>query len=362
MSDVAVTNLLHELVAVNGVSDTVFNLTGTAARLADTLTLNSGAEVVQMQVEGGNARYRDDGTAPTTAAGFLIPQYTILFVAASAFGNLRFVGSGTDTPTLRVTQKQYVTSSVRRSADLSVSMRSIKFIDLLDHILATLELGDFTTWIASATTGEKRNITHTVNRHLRRAWEARFWPDLTVLQERDVDATGDHPVIPFAQSGEVNIGLVQDVHTANPFLADSGAATIGFTLTNSGVSFPGGTDEDSLWIRHLLRVPEFTLTAWDSGTAYTAGQVAYLASTGECYECIVSNTNQTPTNTAYWTIQRIPHFLYDATHAAACGDLMASRKPEASEYWQGTSEKLLYRLIQQLPMQTQGSSAAVRVA
>lgn len=362
MSDANVLNLLHNLVAVSGVTDTVVSLTSSAVRLADSITLNAGCEIVLLQVEGGNARYRDDGSAPTTSSGFLVPHGSMVFANAGAFGNIRWIASGSDTPTLRVSQRQYVASSVRRAADLSVSMRSVKWRDIVSEILAEQDME--ITWLSDAgtTAGQKARLANSFNRNLRLIWEKRFWPALCVTEERDLDDTGAAPLIPYAATGEVNLGLVRAVHTADPRDPAVTSVPVPFTLGASGIQFTSTPDLDAYWVTHQLRVHRFTLAAWDSGTAYSAGAVVYYDTTGECYECIVANTNQAVTNTAYWTIQRAPHFLYDYAVAATLADLLGSRKPESAGYWKQRADNELFRLIQQLGMQSQGEVALLRTA
>lgn len=361
MSETAVTNLLHNLVSVSGVTDATVNLTGTATRLSDSITLDSGCEVVLLQVDGGNARYCDDGTTPTTSSGFLIPAGSMVFSAAGAFGNLRWIGSGSDTPTLRVSQRQYVASSVRRAADLSVSMRSVKWRDIVTEILAEQDL-ETTSWLADASAGQKARLANSFNRNLRVIWEKRFWSYLTVSEERDIDTSGDIPVVPYSATGEVNLGLIRGVFTTDPRDPAVTSVPVSFTLGATGILFPVTPTLDTYWVTHQLRVHRFTLAAWDSGTSYAAGSVVYNDTTGECYECIVANTNQATTNTAYWTVQRVPHFLYDYAVAATLADLLGSRKPESAAYWAKRADDELFRLIQQLGMQSQGEVALLRTA
>lgn len=94
------------------------------------------------------------------------------------------------------------------------------------------------------------------------------------------------------------IGLVGWRQNYDP----SGVQLSALTASSSGLYFNG--EHPLLNIENLLSLaPEFdkiTIPAWNSGTAYVAGNLVSLSGTN--YRAIAASTNQTPPNATYWEV------------------------------------------------------------
>lgn len=139
---------------------------------------------------------------------------------------------------------------------------------------------------------------------LRYAWNWAEWPELQRTRQR----TPSSGLVAWEESGQPDIGTVYGVTlddpntTKNPRPADwrydaNGQGIRIFNLTSGDV-----------YVRHSRKVPELTSTAWASDTTYAAGDVAYDATTGQCYESLQgTNLNNAVTDADWWRMIEIPH-------------------------------------------------------
>jgi len=67
--------------------------TGSTTGTAQGLTVPTGASIAYMTGEVQAVRYRDDGTAPTTSVGILIPVSQLPFIYTGPLTNFQFIGA-----------------------------------------------------------------------------------------------------------------------------------------------------------------------------------------------------------------------------------------------------------------------------
>ena len=71
------------------------------------------------------------------------------------------------------------------------------------------------------------------------------------------------------------------------------------------------SETGNVWVQFLLPQPRFTTDEYSAGAAYSAGDVVYYNTTGDCYVARQSTTGNLPSDSEYWRRYRIPSFLSD---------------------------------------------------
>lgn len=123
------------------------------------------------------------------------------------------------------------------------------------------------------------------------------------------------------QTGQTPIGEVLRVTRNDPRVNRRFPGLLAHVLSDKGI-VPGPGAPVRVFVEFRRRVPRFTMTAWNSGTAYAVGDLVYSATTGECYEAIQAGTNQVVTLAAYWRKQDMPYVLKDYVIRGAFGDAL----------------------------------------
>lgn len=197
-----------------------------------------------------------------------------------------------------------------------------------------------------------------IDQYARRAWRWTDWPELTtyveallrpawnvataytigqqVTYENAVwQATANHTgSTPFADAEDwiaiavndltlasvgVESGAVLDVWDSNPQTADD-AKQVGWIDRGTAIYIKKSAAK--VWLYISVPVSRFSAAPWAVGTAYNAGDVVYLESTGECYKATASTTGDNPaTATSIWTLQRLPLVLADYAAIRTAADL-----------------------------------------
>lgn len=99
--------------------------------------------------------------------------------------------------------------------------------------------------------------------------------------------------------------------TEDPRPYGSVAVAVDSTHDSTGI-WPTGNQLTTLFAEYLPRVPAFTSTAWNSGTAYVVDDVVYYTD-GNCYRAIQAGTNHTPSSSpTYWQVQPVLNVLQSA--------------------------------------------------
>jgi hypothetical protein len=99
--------------------------------------------------------------------------------------------------------------------------------------------------------------------------------------------------------------------TADPRPQGSSAVPVDSTHDASGI-WPVANTAATLWAEYLPRVPVFSSTDWSNATAYVLDD-AVLASDGNCYRALSSNTNVAPaSHSNTWQVQPVLNVLQSA--------------------------------------------------
>lgn len=226
----------------------------------------------------------------------------------------------------------------------------------------------------SHTTAQKASWADRITDRIREGWEFAFWPELLVVEQRQyrptwlvdgnyatadevyytdgttegyyrslvdgnvaqnpITATAAWALIPdtdfiasidMAQDDENPIGAidVQDgVFRTDPRLTEDPEAVDGVHLVGTSIIVPPRIAPAQPWIRYRPPAPEVSLTDWAIGTTYAIGETCYLATTGESYAAIRSNTGKSPdANAEDWAIVEVPMFLRTFLKLAVASDI-----------------------------------------
>jgi hypothetical protein len=122
-----------------------------------------------------------------------------------------------------------------------------------------------------------------INLWVRRLWDKVDWNEWTTVEER---TPVDH-VVYYEQDNKTPLGRVLKVFLNDP-LSTNAPVDIPFRLTDQGVHC-GYEHGATVWIKFIQREPQFTSDLWNPARTYNAGELAYLAETGECYSSIGNN-------------------------------------------------------------------------
>lgn len=135
---------------------------------------------------------------------------------------------------------------------------------------------------------QARAIASYVNAWVRRLWDAADWPEWTIIAAF-VPANHIVPYDTVIGAEGPQLGRVLKVYLVDPASTPSYAlCDTPFRLTADGIHV-GFEHGNQVWIKYLPFAPQFTSDEWDVERTYRAGELAYLADTGECYRSIGNN-------------------------------------------------------------------------
>ena len=139
------------------------------------------------------------------------------------------------------------------------------------------------------------------------AWDSRASATYAVSTHNDAEI----PYILLDQDNLSPIGEIMAIWDADP---TSGvyARKVRYLLNEDRVLLIDATSETgNVWVQFLLPQPRFTTDEYSAGAAYSAGDVVYYNTTGDCYVARQSTTGNLPSDSEYWRRYRIPSFLSD---------------------------------------------------
>jgi hypothetical protein len=139
------------------------------------------------------------------------------------------------------------------------------------------------------------------------AWDSRASATYAVSTNNDAEI----PYILFDQDNLSPIGEIMAIWDADP---TSGvyARKVRYLLNEDRVLLIDATSETgNVWVQFLLPQPRFTTDEYSAGAAYSAGDVVYYNTTGDCYVARKATTGNLPSDSEYWRRYRIPSFLAD---------------------------------------------------
>lgn len=122
-----------------------------------------------------------------------------------------------------------------------------------------------------------------INLAVARFWDKADFPEWTTIEMR----SPINHVLPYDVDGSNFLWRVFKVFLLDPTTTLAPIETP-FRLLDVGVhcGFDHGTN---VWIKYLPPPPRYSGALWNSNTIYNAGDVVYLAQTGECYASIGNN-------------------------------------------------------------------------
>ena len=139
------------------------------------------------------------------------------------------------------------------------------------------------------------------------AWDDRASATYAVTTNNDAEI----PYILLDQDNLSPIGEIVAIWDADP---TSGvyARKVRYLLNEDRVLLIDATSETgNVWVQFLLPQPRFTTDEYSAGAAYSAGDVVYYNTTGDCYVARKATTGNLPSDSEYWRRYRIPSFLSD---------------------------------------------------
>lgn len=234
---------------------------------------------------------------------------------------------------------------------------------------------------AALTAAQAASVADQINDRLLEAWEAEYWPDLMLVEQREYRETysatanyakdeevyyggsyyislqdgnvGHTPgaagsstwwqeyndnlirTIDFDQDGETVIGAVdaqQCVFGKDPRVYRGAELIADCSVYNHQILVSAEYAPIQPWVRFRPVCPEFSLTEWASGTAYAIADLCYLASTGQSYKALQSSTNKNPaTETDYWEVVGFPKMFRVFVKHAVNADRMKEDTGRARE-------------------------------
>lgn len=222
---------------------------------------------------------------------------------------------------------------------------------------------------AALTATQKANIAGRINDRLLEAWEAEFWPDLMLVEQREYRETydaaanystgeevysggtyweslqdgnvGNTPsssptwwvevdddfvrTIAFDQDGETVIGSVdaqQCVFGKDPRVYRGADLISDVSVYDNSILVSAQTAPYQPWVKFRPVCPEFSLTDWAIGTSYSIADLVYVASTGHTYKALQASTGKDPVSeTAYWEVVGFPKIFRVFVKHAVNADL-----------------------------------------
>ena len=178
-------------------------------------------------------------------------------------------------------------------------MRTVKFRD--DVLWAVADKMGLDPEQSNFLTNQAIPIGKSIDQWVRRVWEARDWPEWTLLDEfipvnHIVDYDYSGASLSDFSANPKTIGKPLKVYLVNPETTDAPVDTT-FTLETRGIHC-GHEHGTTVWIKYMPPAPRFTAVQWSSSATYSKGDVVYSYTTGECYKSKVDhNLNHDPAST-----------------------------------------------------------------
>ena len=156
-----------------------------------------------------------------------------------------------------------------------------------------------------------------ISRRLKEAWEAQFWPELMVVEQRTIS----NKLIPYSQTELNDLVHVMTVTDADPRQTRS-LATYDFDLTADGLSIQSYSGESAtLWVTHRKRVPVLNGINWKAGT-FQPGDQVYHKAQGDFYDQAGTNATALEPPTSPWARVEIPWIFSTFLQRAAASDML----------------------------------------
>jgi hypothetical protein len=250
-------------------------------------------------------------------------------------------------------------------------MRSVTFKSVLHGAAALAGMRP-----ADLTTDRAATLTEYINNRVAEGWRRDFWPEWTVVSQRQYhpsyDATknvtaGDvrydeasdayytalqnqtpaaegptnaaywaavdetfEPVVPYEEAGLEAIDEVKRVLRRNPRTHPTQPGELDWEPVESGILVhqrPGQPKVPRPWVNYRRRPPVFDSKVWTAGEVVAAGAVRYYAATGECYLALAGSEGVIPPSDATkWELVKFPAALGGWVKRAVFSDTLRDQK------------------------------------
>lgn len=288
-------------------------LTVTGASVVSLAALHSRTQVVLVSVEDVAVRVTYDGSAPGATNGHLLAVGTELYLSRETAEALKALSTAGDA-VLHVTEFRYRATNVRRE-----SMQTRRYVDLQNAVIRLKELDPNTAELSAA---QLEVVAEHITQAMQEAWEFEAWPELTVVERRDVveeelldDDGAVEDTLRYVQrraSGYWPIGTCYSISARNP-KASQNPGRLSFSVVMEGYAV-GELAGTQVWVEYKLEPSRFTAVPWKANESYSAGDLRFWSATGEVYECLADvegGSGVTPGNLEYWDVCPVPRLFFD---------------------------------------------------
>jgi hypothetical protein len=133
--------------------------------------------------------------------------------------------------------------------------------------------------------------------------------------------------IPYEQLGQTKIGTVEAIFKSDPRINRTPTPLYYEAVDREGIYIKDTEATGAaVWLSLLVREPEFTSVVHSASTSYAVGDLAYLASTGECYKALAAGTVADPSASENWDRVEFPYVFSSFVKRAAHADYLASKE------------------------------------
>ena len=269
-----------------------------------------------------------------------------------------------DSSTAQITMGYGSTSypSTQLSPYASVQ-RGISYESLITGIVGRMGLDPLSTLQSST----QNTLTEYLNTRIAIAWEWDQWPDLCMIDARDVtvDANGVRSIAK-SQPGLTTITDVFGIFADNPDAMVS-PRTEEWVMRSDKIILDPKKSPATLYVDYRPEPYQYTATEWDSQTAYAAGDLVWNAKAnggdGHCYQCLIANSNQQPDLVAnYWNKIPVPTVLAEYLKIAIYADtLREDGQIDKADDEEARAENALIRQSDKLSLRSGKSSGSYSV-
>jgi len=220
-------------------------------------------------------------------------------------------------------------------------MRTLNWKTFFEKALLPSLFKEQADYAAGTTAGER--LVSYVNDALRRAAQYCFWNDLTLVEERTLDAD---KVLECSESGKTDIDAVESIHLTEA-QAINGTCPVVFYDTPGGWIVPGAAASGKVWVRLRPYSARFTRMEWSGETNYYANDLTYSAVTGKGYRSVKDQAGNDPDSDdgTNWEEVEFPQLFEGFVKlSVAAADAEFERKYEEAGRRDSAAKDELFRL------------------
>lgn len=173
------------------------------------------------------------------------------------------------------------------------------------------------------------------------------------------------PFDKFIAYQQTGLGLIAEVRACyrnNPRIQTRTPGRINFVPSDNGIQLPSDAPA-IIFVEYRLPPPLFNSCSWNAATTYNNCDVAYSATTGECYRSVQDgNLNHAVTDVAWWKKVNFPAILADFVKRCAVSDGLRDLKQtdRADDEQSNAKAELMDVVDRELAGQSQYDTANVQ--